>query len=98
VPVKITLNTLAGTNFNFTPTGVAGDYVGVPDSDVFLNLVADNEATATLASGAHVTGAVSGGSPESGKTKIFVGGTLTANTALTAGTPYTETFTIDVTY
>lgn len=97
VPVKITLNTLTGTNFNFAPTGTVGTY-GTPDSDTFVNLVADGEATATLASVASVTGAVSGGTPQAGKTKVFVGGTLTASTALSAGTTYTETFTIDVTY
>jgi len=97
VPVKITANSLTGTNFNFVPAGVAGNY-GTPDSNTLDNIVADTEMTVNLASVADVTGAVSGGAPQEKKTKIFMGGTLTATTPLDAGTTYTETFTIDVTY
>lgn len=100
VPVKITVNTLTGTNFNFTPTGAIGSYDGLngANGDSFQDITADTEHTVNLANVNDVTNAVLGGAPQAGKTKIFVGGTLTASTALTAGTPYTETFTIDVTY
>lgn len=100
VPVKITLNSLTGTNFDFDPTGVVGDYDGAngANGDAFADLVADTELEVNLANTNDVTNAVAGGAPQAGKTKIFVGGTLTASTSLAAGTTYTETFTIDVTY
>lgn len=100
VPVKITLNSLTGTNFDFTPTGVVGNYDGAAtaNGDAFADLVADTELTVNLANTNDVTNAVAGGAPQAGKTQIFVGGTLTASTNLVAGTTYTETFTIDVTY
>ena len=100
VPVKITLNSLTGTDFNFAPTGTVGNYDGAntSDGDSFTDLTSNTEATVNLANTNDVTNAVAGGAPQAGKTKIFVGGLLTASTALTAGTTYTETFTIDVTY
>jgi len=100
VPVKITVNTLTGTNFNFVPTGAIGNYDGAntANGDSLQDITADTEHTVNLANVNDVINAAQGGSPQAGKTKIFVGGTLTASTALTAGTPYTEQFTIDVTY
>jgi hypothetical protein len=100
VPIKITLNALTGTKFNFTPTGTVGNYDGADtaNGDSFMALVADTEATVNLANTNDVTNAIAGGAPQAGKTKVFVGGTMTASSNLVAGTTYTESFTIDITY
>jgi len=100
VPIKITLNALTGTKFNFSPTGTVGNYDGAntANGDTFVALVADTEATVNLANTNDVTNAVAGGAPQAGKTKVFVGGTMTASSNLVAGTTYTESFTIDITY
>lgn len=94
--VTITLNPLNGTDLTFVPSGVASDYDGAEDGDLFT---AVPSATATLVdlAGSGDT-RTDGGFPTSGQVKLFVGGIVTAKTNLAASTAYTEQFVIDANY
>jgi hypothetical protein len=104
VSVAIDVNPIlpnAANFFSFVPTATAATYNGAALGDslaafTLTNSIASNGATAVLLAGPADTGP---GSPIPGQTKLFVGGTLTAQQQLTAGSTYNlQTFTIDVVY
>jgi hypothetical protein len=104
VTVSITVNPIltgSGGNFAFAPQGVASNYAATGDDSVEpLTPGVGQTATADIRLHA-ATDAVAGGTniPFPGQSFLFVGGTLTADTQLTAGTIYTaSTFVVDVTY
>jgi hypothetical protein len=103
VSVSIDVNPILpnGANFfSFSPTATAATYDGLANGDSLVAFgvsagVASNSAAVILANAAD-TGV---GSPVPGQTKLFVGGTLTAQQQLTAGTTYNlQQFTVDVVY
>lgn len=101
VDVTITVNAItAGTDFNFVPTVTVVDYDGTGDDDIFTDLTGTTDKTGvvTLANAVDVSGRTTGGLPESGQTKVYVGGTITTLVKLTADDDYDEDFTIEVTY
>lgn len=100
VEVNITVNAIpaGGVDFSYIPTGCVVDYDGSASGDTCAAFTpAGNNLTASvdLASAAD-TGAT--GSPIPGQAYIFLGGTITAETALLAGSSLSESFTIDVIY
>jgi hypothetical protein len=104
VSVAIDVNPIlpnAANFFSFVPTATAATYDGAGNGDTLAaftltNSIASNGATAVLLASPADTGP---GSPIPGQTKLFVGGTLTAQQQLTAGTTYNlQTFTVDVVY
>lgn len=100
VDVDISLTSeLAGTNFNFVPEGVTVSYDGAGNGDTFVAVTPALNGTAKLANTGDLSGNGPGsGVPAVGKTLLFVGGVITVNNTLLAGTEYTETFGIDVVY
>jgi hypothetical protein len=104
VTVSITVNPIitgSGGNFAFSPQGVASNYAAAAD-DTFVALAPGVGQTATADVRLHSSAdADQGGtsSPFPGQSFLFIGGTLTADTQLTAGTVYAaSTFVVDVTY
>jgi hypothetical protein len=98
--VQVKVNALTtGTNFNFTPVGCISDYNNAADGDLCAAINPNTNVPVNTAATDDVIGNATGsGAPASGKTFIAVGGSLTVAQTLTAGTTYTEQFTIDVTY
>lgn len=102
VDVDVTVNAIpaGGVDFSFIPEGCVVSYDGSADGDNCFDLTANGnnrEYTATLAADADTIGNTSG-SPIAGEALLYVGGEITAQNTLTAGTTYTQQFTIDVTY
>jgi hypothetical protein len=99
VTVNVTVNPIApagGLDFSFVPTGAVINYVSDVTDDTILNVVSATELPVILADTDDVS---TTGSPIAGQTLLFVGGTLTAQQTLTAGTTYnTQTFVVDVVY
>lgn len=96
--VKVTANSVAGTNFTFAPAGCVANYNAAPDGDVCTALPANTLTNANVANTADTIGNTAGGLPISGQALIALGGSLTSAIAFLPGTTYTETFVIDVTY
>lgn len=101
VDVSIVVNPIlpnASNFFSFVPSATASTYDGAAGGDslfLFTNANSTSSGVVQLASPAD-TGA---GSPIPGQTKLFVGGTLTAQQQLTAGFTYNlQEFTVDVVY
>ncbi len=98
VSVKVN-SSLLGTSFTYVPTGCIGNYNAVPDGDLCAAVVPNTNVPVKLAAAGDV-GSNTGddGSPIIGRTRIQLGGTITAINANPPGTLLTESFTIDVTY
>jgi hypothetical protein len=104
VTVSIVVNPLLtgnGGNFAFSPAGTAVNY-NAAAVDTFVDLVPGTSQTAIADIRLHATADVDQGSGTAafpGQSFLYIGGTLTADTQLTAGTEYTDSsFVIDVTY
>ncbi|WP_448567980.1 hypothetical protein [Thalassotalea ganghwensis] len=103
VLVDITVNGInaGGVDFSYLPEGCYVVYNNASDGDVCTNFTAGTGntvvGTTTLATDADTIGNTSG-SPIAGEALIFLGGTITAQNTLTAGSTYVESFTIDVVY
>lgn len=100
VEVDITLTPqLAGTNFNFTPSGVAANYEGNSDGDTLVVLSGVAATAVRLAASGDVSGNVGGaGVPAAGESLILLGGLVQVTNTLLAGANYQETFGLDVVY
>lgn len=102
VEVSIQVNPIlpnAANFFSFVPTATAATYDGVASGgDTLVAFGTAGSAATGLATLASPTD-TGVGSPIPGQTKLFVGGTLTAQQQLTAGTTYNlQEFTVDVIY
>ncbi|WP_158769192.1 hypothetical protein [Paraglaciecola sp. L1A13] len=99
VDVTVTVNPIAPAgdiDFSFLPTGVAVNYVLDTGDDTLVDIASGADTDIRLAAAGDVSLT---GSPIPGQTYVYVGGTLTAQRTLTAGTTYnTQTFIIDVVY
>lgn len=95
--VTITITNGPGTEVAVAPAGCVGNYVAGVDGDSCV-VVADGTTATIRLAGATDTGSLGEGTPLVGTSLIALGGTVTANQTLTAGTPYTADFTIDVAY
>ncbi|MBC3766763.1 hypothetical protein [Neptunicella marina] len=97
--VKITLQSVSGTSFDFAPAGCASNYDGSSDGDSCTALLTDTQASVVLATSGDTVGNSAGsGTITSGSSIIVVGGDVTSNINFTTSQLYTETYTIDVTY
>jgi hypothetical protein len=98
--VQVSVNSITGgTNFNFTPAGCISSYDGNSDGDTCATITPKTDVQVQTAAAAdQLTNTGTPGAPAVGKTYIAVGGDLIVSTTLSAGTTYTEQFTIDVTY
>jgi hypothetical protein len=99
VPVKITVNPFVGTDIKYTPAGLIANFDGLDSGQGDDFVVVDGSATernVQLANNFDVTNG--SGVPEAGTSRIILGGEIEALNALSAGTTYPGTFTIDVTY
>jgi hypothetical protein len=104
VTVSIVVNPILtgnGGNFAFAPAGTAVSYNAAAD-DEFIDLTPGTSQTAIADIRLHATADQDQGSNTAafpGQSFLYIGGTLTADTQLTAGTEYTDSsFVIDVTY
>jgi hypothetical protein len=99
VDVTVTVNPIVpagGIDFSFVPAGVAVNYVAATADDTLLAVVSATPLDVQLANTDDVS---TTGSPIPGQTYVYVGGTLTAQQALDAGSTYNaQTFVIDVVY
>jgi len=95
IDVKITINPVLSADFDFIPSGCVIDHDGTAaaNSDACTVFTSGTQLTSTLANATE-----GGGSGVDAQLMIAVGGSITLNQDLTAGTPYTQNFTIDVTY
>jgi len=95
ISVKVTVNPASNADFAFVPAGCVIDHDGTAaaNSDNCLPFASGTQLTSTLANATE-----GGGSGVDQQLMIAVGGTITINQALTSGTPYTQDFTIEVTY
>jgi len=93
IDVKVTVNPASNADFGFVPAGCVNNHDGTAggDTDSCDTFASGVQLTATLATAGDTEGVDT-------QLMIAVGGTITINQALTAGTPYTQDFTIDVTY
>lgn len=99
VPVKITMNSITtGAAFDFVPNGVSVTYDGATGGDVAVAVLADTQIALDTANTIESGDAVGSGTPLQGKLYLAVGGQINVKSILTAGTTYTENFTIDLTY
>ena len=101
VTVGITVNGIPPGvgDFSYVPTGIVGNYDKAADGDDFNPITTSgNNATGTAVLAADSDSSTVGGSPISGQTLMFLGGTVTVQNQLTAGVPVTQQFTVDVIY
>jgi hypothetical protein len=102
VQVDIVVNPIlpnASNNFAFVPTATAVNYDNGADNDNLVTFAAGAGSTATGTTQLATSSDTGVGSPIPGQTKLFVGGTLTAQQQLTAGTTYNlQQFSVDVVY
>ncbi len=102
VDVAIIVNPIlpnASNFFAFVPTATAVEYDNGADGDALVAFGAGVGSTATGTAQLATPADTGVGSPIPGQTKLFVGGTLTAQQQLTAGTDYNlQTFIVDVVY
>ena len=101
VNVTITVNAITpgAGDFSFVPVAMAVDNVTGASNDLLEDLVAAGSNKTGVVRLASATDTAVSGSPIPGQTLIFVGGQLTAQNQLTAGTTYnTQQFVIDVVY
>jgi hypothetical protein len=101
ITVDITVNGIAPGvgDFSYAPSGIVSTYEGGTDADTFVAVTnAGNNATGstTLANDSDLT--TEAGSPIAGQALIFLGGEVTVQNQLLAGTSPTQQFTIDVVY
>lgn len=98
--VNVTITDGANADVTVTPAGCVGTYVDGADGDscAALAVVTNGGVTPIRLAGAGDTGSLGEGTPLVGTSLIALGGVITAAQALTAGTPYTVDFTIDVAY
>ncbi len=99
VNVTIT-DSLTTGDVSVVPSGCVGTYVDGADTDTCEPLAAavNGGVTAIRLAGTGDTGTLGEGTPLAGTTLIALGGIITAENTLTAGTGYTVDFTIDVAY
>ncbi len=95
IDVKVTISSVTNADFGFVPAGCVIDHDGTAaaNSDTCTAFSPGVQLTSTLANTTE-----GGGSGVDAQLMIAVGGVITLNQALTAGTPYTQDFTIAVTY
>lgn len=101
VTVGITVNGIApgAGDFSYVPTGIVANYNKAADGDTFAAITTSgNNATGSAVLAADLDSSTVGGSPISGQTLMFLGGTVTVQNQLTAGLPVTQQFTVDVIY
>jgi len=99
--VTVTIaNSVTTGDVSIVPQGCVGDYDGGSNGDTCEPLAVATNAgvTAIQLAGAGDVGTLGEGTPLAGTSLIALGGVVTAENTLTAGTPYTVDFTIDVTY
>jgi hypothetical protein len=98
--VKVTITNGSNADVSVTPAGCVGDYTDGANQDNCrpLAAVTNGGLTSVRLAGTGDTGTLGEGTPLVGTSLIALGGTITAAKALTAGTPYTVNFTIDVAY
>jgi len=95
--VTVTVVDGQSTELDFAPNGCVGNYVAGVDGDS-CDTISDGTPAAVRLAGATDTGSLGEGTPVPGKTRVALGAKATARTALTASTPYTVDFDINVTY
>jgi hypothetical protein len=100
VTVTLSVNPIApagGVDFSFIPTGFGVNYVANTADDTLVDIdPAGGGVDIILAAADDISDT---GSPIPGQSFVYVGGALTAQRTLTAGTTYnTQTFVIDVVY
>mmetsp|Transcript_12759 Transcript_12759/g.19293 ORF Transcript_12759/g.19293 Transcript_12759/m.19293 type:complete len:216 (+) Transcript_12759:78-725(+) len=98
--VNVTITNGSNADVSVTPVGCIGNYVDGVDGDSCAALaVATNAGVTPIRhAGTGDTGSLGEGTPIAGTSLIALGGTITAEQTLTAGTPYSVDFTIDVAY
>jgi hypothetical protein len=98
--VQVTITNGSNADVSVTPAGCVGFYNDGADLDTCepLAVVTNGGVTPVRLAGTGDTGTLGEGTPLVGTSLIALGGTITAARALTAGTPYTVDFTIDVAY
>lgn len=99
--VTVTIaNSVTTGDVSVVPSGCVGDYDGGSNGDTCeaLAVLTNAGVTTIQLAGAGDVGTLGEGTPIAGTSLISLGGTVTAENTLTAGSPYTVDFTIDVTY
>jgi len=99
--VNVTIaNSVTTGDVSVVPTGCVGDYDGGSNGDTCeaLAVATNGGVTAVQLAGVGDITTLGEGTPIAGTSLISLGGTVKAENNLTAGTPYTVDFTIDVTY
>lgn len=98
--VQVTITNGSNADVSVTPSGCVGDYTDGPDADTCepLAVAVNGGITPVRLAGTGDTGTLGEGTPLLGTSLIALGGTITAARTLTAGTPYSVDFTIDVAY
>ncbi len=98
--VTVTITNGTNADVGVVPSGCVGNYVAGVDGDDCkqLDVVTAAGVTTIRLAGSTDTGSLGEGTPIEGTSLIALGGVITANRVLTAGSPYTVDFTISVTY
>lgn len=99
--VTVTIaNSVTTGDVSIVPEGCVGTYNGGSNGDTCepLAVATNGGVTAIVLANAGDVGTLGEGTPLVGTSLISLGGTVTAENTLTAGSPYTVDFTIDVTY
>lgn len=96
--VNITITDGTNADLAIVPAGCAGNYVAGADGDSCDTVSQVAGAVAVRLAGSTDTGSLGEGTPVEGTSLIALGGTVTAQQDLSAGTTYTVDFDISVTY
>jgi hypothetical protein len=98
--VNVTITNGANADVSVVPSGCVGTYVDGADGDSCapLAVATTGGITSVRLAGTGDTVSLGEGTPLAGTTLIALGGVITAVRDLTASTPYSVDFTIDVAY
>jgi hypothetical protein len=96
--VNITIVNGSNADLTLVPSGCAAFYNAGPNLDTCVAVSQAAGSVPIRLAGPTDTGTLGEGTPIAGKSLIALGGLATAARTLTAGTPYTVDFTINVAY